>query len=157
MCIRDRGSSAATPGTPTATKQPTNTPVARASASPSPASLQCSYSMTSYHSNRDLTTALQAALVAAGFPNATAEVSDAGENYACNDNTSGFGLMNRDLGITLSVTDLTDRQALGTQLGQILTVASQYATAPSSNRYLVTFTAGGSKLQVVANLSLIHI
>jgi hypothetical protein len=106
--------------------------------------------MTSYMRNQDLTARLQAALAAAGFPNASAEVSDAGENYSCNDNTSGFGLMNRDLDITLPVADLADRQALGTQLEQILIAASQFATAPSSNRYIVTFTAGGAQVGITA-------
>lgn len=136
--------------TPTATTPPTNMPVASAAAKTSSASRQCAYTMTGTLGNPDLTAKLQAALVAAGFPNATARVSDAGENYSCNDGTSGFGLMNRDLSITLPVADLTDRQALGTQLAQVLTLASLYATAPSSNRYLVTFTASSNQLQITA-------
>lgn len=145
-----QGSTMALPITPTATTPPTNTPVPSAAAKASPASRQCAYMMTGTLGNQELTAKLQAALAAAGFSNATARVSDAGENYSCNDGTSGFGLMNRDLSITLPVADLADRQALGTQLAQVVTLASPYATAPSSNRYLVTFTAGGSQMQLTA-------
>ncbi len=120
-----------------------------AATSPPSASRQCAYRMTGYTSNADLTTKLQTALSSGTFPNATAQVNDAGENYSCNDNTSGFGLMTRDLVITLPVTDIADREALGTHLRSILTAAQQFATAPA-NRYLVTFTANGGQERIEA-------
>jgi hypothetical protein len=79
--------------------------------------------------------------VAAGLTGAVAEVGEYGERRSCSDGSSNFLRLEYTFSITLPVADLTDRQALGSQLGQALTVLEKFATA-SQNRFAVSFSAG---------------
>jgi len=133
--------------TPTVTVTPA---IPTSSATPSPVGRSCNYAWTGPIGNEAESAKLLAALVASNFSQATARVVDSGEKWLCTDGTSGIGISGRSLEITLPVANLADRQALGTQLAQILTVASPYAITPSDSTYFVTFTAGGGKVEAKA-------
>ena len=145
----------ATPGPPQPAASPSPSPSASPSPTPRPspsasaASVQCSFKPAYQSGSAALVKQVEDALLAAKLTTATVTISEYGETRGCTDNTGGFLVMERTFTVTQPVADLADRQALGLQLAQVLTVLDQFAKA-SQNRYFVTFTAAGQKLEVAS-------
>lgn len=136
---------------PSAPASPSASPSASASPSPSPTApaaaaspLTCGYNWTNREGDPALVRQIQEALVAAGLTGAVTQVGEYGEGRFCSDSSITFLHLEYNFSVTLPVADLTDRQALGNQLGQVLTVLETFATK-SQDRIAVQFIAGGAK------------
>ncbi|MEW5940804.1 MAG: hypothetical protein AB1750_14135 [Chloroflexota bacterium] len=128
--------SCGSPTTPPAPATPTPTPSVRGPNS----GLDPCYYTWAYEPLPEISAEFQDALQAV-IPNAEGRAQAYGEKCVKKDHTSTFSAMETDFNVTLPVPDLTDDEAIGQLVEQVLEVADQFAPprVPGPNDGIVTF------------------